>query len=148
NSRDGSNTREFALTTSNVNTATFGKLFSCNADGAIYAQPLWVPKVTIGTGGAHNVIVAATMRDSVYVFDADANPCVTYWNKNLIPSGETCGSNGDVGSDDIVPDIGILGTPVIDSSTNTIYVVTKTKTNGTTTYHQRIHALSLVDGSE
>src|SRR5262249_26606076 len=50
--------------------------------------------------------------------------------------------------DDIVPDIGILGTPVIDSSTNTIYVVTKTKTNGTTTYHQRIHALSLVDGSE
>ena len=74
-----------------MTTATFGKLFSCNADGAIYAQPLWVPKVSIG-GGTHNIIVAATMRDSVYVFDADANPCVTYWNKNLIPAGETYGN--------------------------------------------------------
>ena len=147
NNRDGSNTREFALTTSNVNTSSFGKLFSCNADGAIYAQPLWAPKVSIG-GGTHNVIVAATMRDSVYVFDADANPCVKYWNRNLIPSGETYGNNGDLGSADIFPDIGILGTPVIDSTTNTIYLVTKTKTSGTTTYHQRIHALSLIDGSE
>jgi hypothetical protein len=147
NNRDGSNTREFALTPSNVNTSSFGKLFSCNADGAIYAQPLWVPNVGIG-GGTHNVIVAATMRDSVYVFDADANPCVTYWNKNLIPGGETYGNNGDVGSLDIFPDIGILGTPVIDSTTSTIYVVTKTKNSGTTTYHQRIHALNLTDGSE
>jgi hypothetical protein len=147
NNRDGSNTREFALTPSNVTASTFGKLFSCNADGAIYAQPLWVPKVNVG-GGTHNVIVAATMRDSVYVFDADANPCVTYWSKNLIPSGETYGNQGDVGTGDIFPDIGILGTPVIDSTTGTIYVVTKTKDNGTTTYHQRIHALSLIDGSE
>jgi hypothetical protein len=147
NNRDGSNTREFALTPSNVTTSTFGKLFSCNADGAIYAQPLWVPKVSIG-GGSHNVIVAATMRDSVYVFDADANPCVTYWSKNLIPGGETYGNNGDLDSADIVPDIGILGTPVIDATTKTIYLVTKTKNSGTTTYHQRIHALSLIDGSE
>ena len=149
NNRDGSNTREFALTPSNVTSSTFGKLFSCNADGAIYAQPLWVPKVSVGVGGGtHNVIVAATMRDSVYVFDADANPCVTYWSKNLIPSGETYGNQGDVGTGDIFPDIGILGTPVIDSTTKTIYLVTKTKNSGTTTYHQRIHALSLIDGSE
>jgi len=147
NNRDGSNTREFALTPVNVNMSSFGKLFSCNADGAIYAQPLWVSKVSIGVG-THNVIVAATMRDSVYVFDADANPCVTYWNKSLIPGGETYGNNGDMGSADIFPDIGILGTPVIDSATGTIYVVTKTKNSGTTTYHQRIHALNLADGSE
>jgi hypothetical protein len=145
--RDGSNAHEFALTPANVTTSTFGKLFSCNADGAIYAQPLWVPGVSIGVG-AHNIVVAATMRDSVYVFDADANPCVTYWNKNLIPGGETYGNNGDVGSADIFPDIGILGTPVIDPASNTVYVVTKTKNSGTTTYHQRIHALSLIDGSE
>lgn len=144
--RDGSNKQEFALTTANVTTATFGKLFSCNADGAIYAQPLWVPRLNIA-GATHNIIVAATMRNSVYVFDADANPCVTYWNKNLVPSGETYGSYNDVFSADIVPDIGILGTPVIDSTSNTVYVVTKTKDNGTN-YHQRIHALSLLDGSE
>jgi hypothetical protein len=144
--RDGINSQEYALTTSTVGTASFGKLFSCTADGAIYAQPLWVPNVSIG-GSMHNVIVASTMRDSVYVFDADANPCVTYWHMTLIPSGETYGSFADVGSSDIYPDIGILGTPVIDPSSKVIYLVTKTKTTGGT-YHQRLHALSLATGAE
>jgi len=146
-SRDGANQKEYALAPSNVSTATFGRLFSCAADGAIYAQPLWVSKVSIG-GGTHNVIVAATMRDSVYVFDADASPCVTYWSKQLLPSGETWGSNNDVGSSDIFPDIGILGTPVIDPSSKAIYLVTKSKTTSGGTYHQRLHALNLADGSE
>jgi hypothetical protein len=86
--RDGVNSQEYALTPALVNTSSFGKLFSCNADGAIYAQPLWVANVGIG-GGTHSVIIAATMRDSVYAFDADASPCVTYWQKTLIPPGET-----------------------------------------------------------
>jgi len=146
NSRDGSNQKEYALTTSNVATATFGKLFSCAADGAIYAQPLWVPKVSIG-GGTHNVIIAASMRDTVYAFDADKSPCTTYWSKTLIPSGETYGNYNDLGSADIYPDIGILGTPVIDSSSGTVYLVSKTK-DGSGVYHQRLHALSLTDGSE
>ena len=145
-SRDGVNSREYALTTTNVGSATFGKLCSCSADGAIYAQPLWVPNVNIG-GGIHNVIVAVTMRDSVYVFDADRSPCVTYWHLTLIPSGETYGSYADLSSSDIYPDVGILGTPVIDPLSNTIYLVTKTKTTGGT-YHQRMHALSLATGAE
>jgi hypothetical protein len=146
-SRDGVNNQEYALNTSNVNTSTFGKLFSCAADGAIYAQPLWVANVSIG-GGTHNVIIAATMRDSVYAFDADANPCVTYWHKTLIPSGETYGNYLDTGSEDIYPDIGILGTPVIDPSSNKIYLITKTKTTSAGTYHQRLHVLNIADGSE
>jgi hypothetical protein len=145
-SRDGVNAQEYALNTTNVTTSTFGKLFSCTADGAIYAQPLWISNVSIGVG-THNVIVAATMRDSVYVFDADASPCVTYWNKQLIPSGETYGSFADVGSSDMYPDFGIVGTPVIDPSSNTIYLVAKTKTTGGT-YHQRLHALNLNTGAE
>jgi hypothetical protein len=145
-SRDGVNAQEYALTPATVNTATFGKLFSCSADGAIYAQPLSVANVNIG-GGTHNVIVAATMRDSVYVFDGDANPCLTYWRKTLIPSGETYGSRNDFGTADIYPDIGILSTPVIDPAAGTIYLVAKTKTSSGT-YHQRLHALSLADGSE
>jgi hypothetical protein len=144
--RDGTNQKEFALTTSNVASATFGKLFSCQADGAIYAQPLWIPKVAVGAG-THNVVLVATMHDSVYLFDADASPCVTYWHKQLLPSGETWGSSGDVGTSDIFPDIGILGTPVIDPGTNAIYLVTKSKTAGGA-YQQRLHALNLVDGSE
>jgi len=146
-SRDGANQKEYALAPSNVTTATFGKLFSCTVDGTVYAQPLWIPKVSIG-GGTHNVIVAVSMRDSVYVFDADASPCVTYWSKQLLPSGETWGSSSDVGSSDIFPDIGILGTPVIDPSSNAIYLVTKSKTTSGGTYHQRLHALNLADGSE
>jgi hypothetical protein len=145
--RDGVNSQEFALTPSNVNTATFGKLFSCQADGAIYGQPLWVGNASIG-GGTHNVVIAATMHDSVYVFDADASPCVTYWHKQLIPSGETYGSYSDVSSSDIYPDIGILATPVVDASTDKIYVVAKTKNSSSGVYHQRLHALNLADGSE
>jgi hypothetical protein len=144
--RDGVNNQEYVLNTSNVKSGTFGKLFSCAADGAMYAQPLWVPNVNIG-GGVHNVIVAATMRDSVYVYDADASPCVTYWHQTLIPTGETYGDWNDVETNDIFPDLGILGTPVIDPSTKTIFVVAKTKTNATT-YHQRIHALSIATGAE
>ena len=87
------------------------------------------------------------MHDSVYVFDADANPCVTYWHQTLIPTGETYGASADVGTADIYPDIGILGTPVIDPSTQTIYLVTKTKTSGTN-YIQRLHALSVATGAE
>jgi hypothetical protein len=146
-SRDGINSQEYALTPQDVNTSNFGKLFTCQADGAIYAQPLWVPNVTIG-GGKHNVIVAATARDSVYVFDADANPCVTYWHQTLIPSGETYGNWSDVSTHDIYPDIGIIGTPVIDPQTDRIYVIAKTKVVSTGVYHQRLYALNLADGSD
>jgi len=145
-SRDGANVQEYALNTTNVTSATFGKLFSCTVDGAVYAQPLWVPNVNIG-GGTHNVIVVATMRNSVYVLDADTNPCQTYWKQTLIPTGETYGNNSDVVSADIFPDIGILGTPVIDPATNIIYLVTKTKTSSTN-YIQRLHALNLLTGAE
>jgi hypothetical protein len=151
-SRDGANQQEYALTTSNVATATFGKLFSCQVDGAIYAQPLWIPKVSIG-GVIHNVVLVATMHDTVYLLDADgssATPpqCVTFWSKQLLPAGETWGSYTDVGSSDIFPDIGILGTPVVDSSTNVVYLVAKSKTTSGGAYQQRLYALNLADGSE
>jgi hypothetical protein len=145
-SRDGANVQEYALNTTNVAPATFGKLFSCTVDGAVYAQPLWVPNVSVASG-THNVILAATTHDSVYLFDADASPCVTYWNFQLVPAGETYGNYADANSEDIFPDIGIIGTPVIDPSSSIIYLVTKTKTAGGT-YHQRLHALSLATGAE
>jgi hypothetical protein len=147
-SRDGVNSQEYALNTSTVKAATFGKRFACAIDASAYAQPLWVANVTIG-GGTHNVLVAATQHDTVYAVDADASPCQTYWSKSLLASGETWVSSVDVNSDDLAPDIGIVGTPVIDPATKTIYLVSKSKTTGATpTFHQRLHALSLIDGSE
>src|SRR5467141_770949 len=156
--RDGSNIKEYALTTALVTTTTFGKLFSCQADGAIYTQPLWVPRVTI-SGMPHNVIVVATQHNSVYAFDADASPCTTLWHTNLldsahggtanetsVPSGATGGLVGN-GFGDITPEVGVTGTPVIDPSTNTIYVVSKS-VNPSTQFFQRLHALDLTTGNE
>ena len=157
-SRDGTNTHEFALTTSNVNTSTFGKLFSCQADGAIYAQPLWIPNLKVA-GASHNVAVVATQHESLYAFDADATPCTTLWHANLIDSahGGTSGetsvpSAGTValvgnGFGDISPEVGITGTPVIDPTTDTLYVVSKS-VNASTQFFQRLHAIDLTTGIE
>jgi len=158
--RDGANMHEFALTTSNVKTATFGKLFSCSVDGAIYAQPLWVANLAIGAA-VHNVIVVATQHDSVYAFDADsnANPCAPLWHANLIDSahggtaGEgsvASGSAGLVGAGfgDITPETGVTGTPVIDPGTNTLYVVSKSAIASPLSFFQRLHALNLTNGNE
>jgi hypothetical protein len=157
-SRDGTNTHEFALTTSNVNTSTFGKLFSCPADGAIYAQPLWVPNLTVA-GASHNVLIVATQHESLYAFDADAVPCTTIWHISLIDaghggtSGETsvpsAGAGALVGSGygDISPEVGITGTPVIDPTTKTLYVVSKS-VNASKQFFQRLHGIDLTTGNE
>lgn len=150
--RAGVNSQEVALTLSNVNPSTFAKLFSCPVDAPTYTQTLWVSNLSIA-GRTHNVIFTATSHDTVYAFDADANPCVTYWSKNLVPAGETWPTSVDMGGDDIQPDIGVVGTPVIDPTTNILYVVTRTKTIGTNSRgpgqsHQYLHALNLSDGSE
>src|SRR6201987_5725555 len=81
--RDGVNSREFALMPATVTPATFGKLFSCLVDGAIYAQPLWVRGLSIA-GGGHYVIFVAQQNHSVSAFDADASPCITYWHSHLL----------------------------------------------------------------
>ena len=70
NSRTGANLNESALNRSNVNVSTFGNLFSYPVNGQIYAQPLYLPNVTI-TGAIHNTVYVSTMNDIVYAFDAD-----------------------------------------------------------------------------
>lgn len=149
NSRQGGNLQEHALTTSGpttVNSTNFGKLFSCTVDGAIYAQPLWVANLTIA-GAKHNVVFVATQHDTVYAFDADANPCVPLWSASLLATGETWVSASDVGGcGDLEPEIGIVGTPVIDPTSNSMFVVSKTKNSNT--FHQRVHALDITTGSD
>ena len=163
-SRSGLNANETILTPANINMTTnpngFGKLFSYTVDGWVYAQPLYLPGVTMGAGTpqagtTHNVLFISTQHDSVYAFDADSNAGANanpLWHITLLDAahGATAGAttmpNGDVSTGDIVPEIGITGTPVIDPVTNTMYVVGKTKENGT--YVQRLHALDITTGAE
>jgi len=154
NTHAGANTHETLLTTANVNANSFGKLFSAAVDGYVYAQPLYVSGITMPNGAVHNVIYA-TEHDSVYAFDADTNGGTNgqpLWAASMLDTahGATAGAttvpSTDIGTRDIVPEIGITSTPVYDSASRTIYVVAKSKENGM--YIQRIHALSMLTGAE
>jgi Bacterial Ig-like domain (group 2) len=155
NFRTGQNVNETILTPALIKSSTtFGKKFSQAIDGYAYAQPLYVPNVTIG-GASHNVVFVATENDSVYAFDADSNGGANanpLWHANLIDTahgaaaGATPVSNGQVGCTDLVPKIGITSTPVIDPSTGTMYVETKSS-EGSNFVH-RLHALDITTGNE
>lgn len=146
NARTGQNTAETVLIPANVNSSQFGKLFSTTLDGYVYAQPLYMPNVHNIAGGTHNVLYVATEHDSLFAVDADNGAVL--WQQRFInaAAGITTASSGDVGCGDLVPEIGITSTPVIDPSSGTIYLVAKTKENGS--FFQRLHALDIVTGAE
>jgi hypothetical protein len=143
----GANTQETDLTPTSVNATNFGRLFNYAVDGYTYAQPLYVPKGMYD--GVHNVVFAATEHDSVYAFDADGGGQL--WKRSFIDpaNGITSVPQPDVISGDIVPEIGITGTPAIDPATKTMYVVPKTKevVNGVAHYVQRLHAIDITTGA-
>jgi hypothetical protein len=141
-SRGGVNAREFALNSANVNTSTFGKLFSCSVDGAIYAQPLWIANLVIG-GTRHNVVFVGTAQDSLYAFDADTSPCLQLWHVSLIDP-----AHGGTGSDTTGNDLGIVSTPVIDPASNILYVVTRSLNAAGTSVYQRLHGIDITTGNE
>ena len=150
--RTGQNLRETVLTPKNVNSNTFGKLFSYSVDGQIYAQPLWVPNVAIPGQGTHNVVYVTTQNDSVYAFDADGLSSTPLWQDSFINPSQgitpvSCWSGGvQVMACSVYPIYGITGTPVIDPTTNTMYLVARTLENGE--YFHRLHALDITTGAE
>ncbi len=146
NARTGQNTQEKVLTPANVNASQFGKLFTTSVDGYVYAQPLYLANVQNIAGGTHNVLYIATEHDSVFAIDADTGAIL--WQRSFIdPSaGVTTVSSADVNCLDIVPEIGITSTPVIDPSSGTLYLIVKTKENGE--FFQRLHALDVTSGAE
>jgi hypothetical protein len=124
NERTGANMQEQVLTTANVNAAQFGKLFSLAVDGPIYALPLLVTQFNVPGTGSRDLVIVATLANSVYAFDAD-NPAQSqpYWHVNL-------GTPNSTNSVFVGPPPGILATPVIDRSTNTIYLTATISNSG------------------
>jgi hypothetical protein len=148
--RSGQNQNELALAPTTFDSSKFGKLFSCPLDGYAYAQPLYVANLVISPTETKNIVFVATEKDRVYAFDADANPCVQLWQSTLIPAGEQAIPTPEyvgITSIDIVPLIGITGTPVIDLGSSYLYVVAETQTTATSpSYFERLYALDLATG--
>ncbi len=150
NSRAGWNANETAITTSNVNVAHFGKVFTLAVDDQVFAQPLVAANVPV-SGAQHNVVYVATVNNTLYAFDGDNGKL--YWQKNFTAPGMRPPKNTDMTGacgghyTDFSGNIGIVGTPVIDGSTNTIYFVARS-TNGSGKFVEYLHAVNIASGDE
>src|SRR5215813_5832425 len=144
----GATLSETTLKTSNVVPGSFGLVFRLAVDGNLMAQPLYVPNVVI-KGISHNVVYVATMSDTLYAFDADVGGA-PLWQFNpaafenaspfsLINAAPPAGDHNLIGN------LGILSTPVIDLSTNTLYAVACTLENSMLVY--RLHAVDITTGT-
>jgi|HubBroStandDraft_6_1064221.scaffolds.fasta_scaffold02669_5 hypothetical protein len=151
NSRNAVNTTETVLTPANVNVRGFGKLYTQTLDGLVVGHPLYLPGLTIAGGGVHNVVFVATMEDSVYAFDAENPSLAPLWQTSLLtysPTGATPVPDKFMGCQVTTgwTDVGVISTPVIDPTTNTMYLVAETYENKKVVH--RLHALDVTTGLE
>src|SRR6185312_8516696 len=143
--RSGTNVSETTLNVANVNPTTFGRLGDFAVDGQVFAQPLYVPGLTIN-GSPANVVFVATMHNSIYAFDASKIGSAPLWQTTLAPSvpaqyASQCPSWGGG------PETGILSTPVIDTQSGSLYAIFAT-TSGSNTYAFYIAALDIATGKQ
>jgi hypothetical protein len=135
--RTGWNSHETVLTPANVSSSSFTQLKTIILDDQVDGQPLFVPNVTITAGnhkGQHNVVYVATEGNTIYAIDATTGIALLKPNFGTpvsYPLG--CTNNG--------PNVGINSTPVIDLSSNTLYVIIYTEDSTGPAY--RLHALDL-----
>ena len=138
NLRTGWNSSETTLTASNF-PQNFGVIATAQLDDQVDAQPLIVPNLKIG-GRSHDVVYVTTESNSVYAIDA--------WSGNIlqhrklgspVPQPLGCTNNG--------PNVGIMGTPVIDVNARLLFVVAYvnlTPSSSTPTPGYLLHSLNLL----
>src|SRR5207245_7958671 len=149
--RTGWNPSEISLNSANVNAQQFGKLFEREVDGDIYAQPLIRRAVHVPGAGVRDVVYIATANNSVYAYDAEwPSASKPYWHVGQevfgppVSRSEVTDLNPPDSYHNFASTIGIIATPVIDATTNTIYVAAKSKASWA--YRFRLHALDLSTG--
>ena len=150
NARTGVNLRETKLKPQTVNKTQFGLLFKRELDDQLYTQPLIVTHVQ-ARGGTHDLVFVTTVNNSVYAFDAN-DPAATQplWHVNFgLPANL---HSGNFGCLDMNGQMGILGTPVIDKTQGTLFVVSLTQVAASAGprpgFTQRLHALDLATGAD
>jgi len=138
---------ETTLNPANVNVNQFGKLGSFQTDGLILAQPLYLANLAIGSG-THNVIILATEHDSIYAVDADNPAAGSLWERHYVdatagiaPLPDNFGGRTTLGGE-----IGITGTPFVDSATGALYFVTTLSHNGVA--EQWLRAIDVHTGND
>src|SRR5580658_2545875 len=137
NLRSGWDPNEPNLAPSDVESASFGQLFSTQLKGSIYAQPLVVNGTVIVT------------TEEAWAYGINATTGKIEWKRHfgrpLLSSTVGCG--------DLTPDLGSTSTPVIDPSADTVYLTTrlqkaKGKTATESTSHTWMQAISATTGKE
>jgi hypothetical protein len=152
NARTGANLSETTLRPVNVNLRSFGKLYSIQVDGDVYAEPLVVAGVDVPGHGKHNLLFIATEHDSVYAFDADRKG-PPLWRVSFLDSkkGVSTVPAQHTNCPFINPEVGITSTPVIDAERGIIFVLARTMEQGSDPpyrYVQRLHALDIATGKD
>jgi hypothetical protein len=150
NARTGATLVETRLTTANVNGATFGKLFTRAVDDQIYAQPLYLTGVPID-GGVRNVVYVATVAGTLFAFDAEraatAQPLARRNLLDVAAAGARPPNHVELGQAcggvymNFTGNIGIVGTPVVDRASSTMYLVSRAVEGED--FVQRLHALDI-----
>src|SRR5262245_53726525 len=151
--RTGFNANEQALTPATVDSSSFGKLFSYSVNGQVYAQPLYVSNLQMPGHGTRNVVFVATETNDVYAFDADStagSDAGLLWHINLGTPAQT--PSPYIGFRygpyrDVTPYVGIIGTPVIDLASGTMYLDAFTNdVVGQDAFSHHIHAIDITTG--
>jgi outer membrane protein assembly factor BamB len=162
--RTGANLQERTLTPARVRSG-FGKIAELEVDGDIYTQPLYVSKAHL-KGMTHNVVIVATMHNTVYAFDADkffdenGRKAPPLWKRSLEPAVQLESIEdwiADCGQEparniplNMGKEIGIVGSPVISLENQTLYLVTFTAVtiDKKKEYQHFLHALDLLTGAD
>jgi outer membrane protein assembly factor BamB len=133
------------LSPASLRTGRFHRLFSLHVDEKIETQVLIVRQVPLADGTLRDLALVCTMANSVYAFDGHDGTLL--WKSTLAAPVDPIAQPGQMDMWRINAKWGISATPVVDRSTQSLYVVTFGRVGGDNTNREyRLHTLDLGTG--